>query len=343
MKPIVLIHGYSSESPTSDPTSIGNIYDDLPQRLRAAYNVVEIDLSRYVSLNDSVSVADIARAFNRALLEQHPTLLKDGFHVVIHSTGALVIRTWIRLFSPKPSPVANLVYLAGANFGSGWASIGQGQVARWGRFVFERGAQRGVKVLQALELGSSATLDLHLFFTQDGSRMLENFKVQEFIIIGTQADPGWFEFPIRYAHEDGSDGVVRASAGNLNFNYLTIQPNEGAALLAWPAIHAAVQAASVKGDFLSYYQVTTRSIAGVGPRQPVPFGIPFRCAHSGKDMASSRERSPASRSNGCCGSRLRRRRITTRPGSAPRSPSIARQRKLTSRRRRCGILVSLIS
>lgn len=57
--------------------------------------------------------------------------------------------------------------------------------------------------------------------------MLEDFKVQEFIIIGTQADPGWFTFPIRYAHEDASDGVVRVAAGNLNFNHLVIQPNDG--------------------------------------------------------------------------------------------------------------------
>src|SRR5580765_2681760 len=113
MKPIVLIHGYSSESPTPEPVSIENIYGDLPRRLRESYDVVEVDVSRYISLNDSVSVADIARGFHRALIEQHPQLLQGGFHVVIHSTGALVIRTWIRLFSPKPSPVRNVVYLAG--------------------------------------------------------------------------------------------------------------------------------------------------------------------------------------------------------------------------------------
>ena len=220
MKPIVLIHGYSSESPTPEPTSIANIYGTLPQRLRAGYEVVEVNLSRYVSLNDSVSVADIARGLNRALLEQHQTLLESGFHVVIHSTGALVIRTWIKLFSPKPSPIRNLVYLAGANLGSGWASIGQGQVARWGRFVFERGAQRGLKVLQSLELGASPTIDLHLSFARGDSRMVEDYKVQEFVIVGTQADASWFEFPVRYAHEDGSDGVVRVSASTLNFNHL---------------------------------------------------------------------------------------------------------------------------
>jgi pimeloyl-ACP methyl ester carboxylesterase len=283
MKPIVLIHGYSSESPTADPESIETIYGDLPRRLRESYDVVEVDLSRYVSLNDSVSIADIARALNRALLEQHADLLEGGFHVVIHSTGALVIRTWIRLFSPKPSPIRNLVYLAGANLGSGWASIGQGQVARWGRFVFERGAQRGVKVLQSLELGSSPTIDLHLSFIQPDSRIIEDYKVQEFVIIGTQADPAWFTLPIRYAHEDGSDGVVRVAAGNLNFNHLVITPNESAALLPWPSIQAAVQAAAVKGDFPQYYSLAAQSYAGKD-RPMVPCGIPYRCSHYGEKM-----------------------------------------------------------
>ena len=283
MKPIVLIHGYSSESPSPDPTSIANIYGTLPQRLRASYDVIEVDLSRYVSLNDSVSVADIARGLNRALVEQHPDLLQSGFHVVIHSTGALVIRRWIADFSPKPSPVRNLVYLAGANLGSGWASIGQGQIARWGRFVFERGAQRGVKVLQSLEFGSSATIDLHLSFLRQDSRMVENYKVQEFVIVGTQADAAWFEFPVRYAHEDGSDGVVRVSASNLNFNYLEIGPKKDAAVLPWPAIQTAVQAAAAKADFPEYYEVKSTCYAGKD-RSLVPCGVPYRCAHSGDKM-----------------------------------------------------------
>ena len=283
MKPVVLIHGYSAESPSADPTSIANIYGTLPQRLRGSYDVIEVDLSRYVSLNDSVSVADIARGLNRALLEQHPGLLESGFHVVIHSTGALVIRKWIADFSPKPSPVRNLVYLAGANLGSGWATIGQGQIARWGRFVFERGAQRGVKFLQSLEFGSSSTIDLHLSFMRQDSRMAEAYKVQEYIIVGTQADPSWFEFPIRYAHEDGSDGVVRVSASNLNFNYLEIGPKKDAAVLPWPAIQTAVQAAAAKADFPEYYEVKSTSYAGKN-RLLVPCGIPYRCAHSGDTM-----------------------------------------------------------
>jgi hypothetical protein len=207
-------------------------------------------------------------------------LLESGFNVVIHSTGALVIRTWIKLFSPKPSPIRNLVYLAGANLGSGWASIGQGQVARWGRFVFERGAQRGLKVLQSLELGAAPTIDLHLSFARGDSRMVEDYKVQEFVIVGAQADASWFEFPVRYAHEDGSDGVVRVSAANLNFNHLEIGPKDGAPFLPWAAIKAAVQAAEAKADFPEYYEVKSASFAGKD-RPLVPCGIPYRCAHTG--------------------------------------------------------------
>jgi hypothetical protein len=113
--------------------------------------------------------------------------------------------------------------------------------------------------------------------------MLEDFQVQEFIIIGTQADPGWFTFPIRYAHEDGSDGVVRVAAGNLNFNHLVIEPNDEAALLPWPAIRAAVQAAAAKADFPEYYSLKAQSYAGKD-RPLVPCGIPYRCAHSGDKM-----------------------------------------------------------
>jgi hypothetical protein len=283
MKPIVLIHGYSAESPTDDAASIQGIYGDLPQRLRATYNVIEIDLSRYVSLNDSVTIQDIARALNRALNEQHPNLLQTGLHVVIHSTGALVIRKWIQLFSLKPSPIGNLVYLAGANLGSGWARIGQGQIARWGRFVFERGAQRGVKVLHALEFGSSDTIDMHLGFLRDGTNIIKDYQVQEFIIIGTQADPAWFEFPIRYAHEDGSDGVVRVSSTNLNFNHIVIGPVNGAASLPWPQIQTALQAAAAKSDFPSYYEVKQSSYADKD-RPTTPFGIVYQCAHSGDKM-----------------------------------------------------------
>src|SRR5882724_4424876 len=216
MEPIVLIHGYSAESKGDTPADIASIYGHLPDSLRQMYgaSVVAINLSRYITLEDGMAIDDTSRALDRAFKTDHPKLLAGKFNVLIHSTGALVIRNWIRRFNRRPSPVGNLIYLAGANFGSGWAHIGKGQLAKWGRMVFEDGSERGMQVLDALELGSDWTLDLHLHFIQPGNSMYADYGVRESVIIGTQADVKWFEAPIRYAKEDGSDGVIRASASN---------------------------------------------------------------------------------------------------------------------------------
>ena len=97
MDPILFIHGYSAESSGTDPTSIKGIYGNgttntnLPDDLRSAYKVIELDLSRYISLNDSVTINDISRALDGALRRDYPNLLASGFNVITHSTGALVI------------------------------------------------------------------------------------------------------------------------------------------------------------------------------------------------------------------------------------------------------------
>ena len=216
MEPVVLIHGYGSEHRKgTSPGSVASIYGNLPDWLKRTYGdgaVVEVDVGRYITLDD------ISRGLDQVLRNDFAHLLESGFHVIVHSTGALVVRNWIHKFSPRPSPIRNLIHMAGANFGSGWAHIGKGQLAKWGQEVF-RGAERGVHVLNALELGSSETLDLHLYFLEPGNDLARIYEVFEYVIVGSQASTSWLPIPIRYAKEDGSDGVVRVSAGNLNFNY----------------------------------------------------------------------------------------------------------------------------
>ena len=287
MFPILLIHGYSAESDDTTLDSISKEYGSLVDRLRAKYTspgaVVEIDLSRYISLDDGVTIDDVSRALQNALLRDFPALLHGRFNVIIHSTGALVIRNWLRMFSSKPSPVFNIVYLAGANFGSGWAHIGQGQLAKWGRFVFEHGAARGLKILDSLELGSDATLDLHIGFTKQGNIPSEDYTVQEFIIVGSQAHPSWLEMPIPYAKEDGSDGVVRASGSNLNFNYVRFRPKAFANSLVWKDVLASIAAHDARTEPPgSYYEIAEVSLAGKD-RPYLPFAIPFGCSHTGSD------------------------------------------------------------
>ncbi len=151
MEPILLVHGYSSEGKGK---SAKQIYGNLPKLLKEELKtdkIEELDLSRWISLEDGISINDISFAMDRALKQEYPHLLESGFHIIIHSTGALIVRNWIKEFSPKPSPIKNLIHLAGANFGSGLAHIGKGQLARWGRFIF-MGTEPGIQVLNELNL-----------------------------------------------------------------------------------------------------------------------------------------------------------------------------------------------
>lgn len=289
MKPIVLIHGYSAESKETDPVSIESIYGTLPKDLRTIYsdtNIVKIDLSRWISLDDGLTIDDISRAFDMAIrTEEYSQLLKEGFDVIIHSTGALVIRNWLKKFSPAPSPLGNLIYLAGVNLGSGWAHIGKGQLAKWGRFVFQFGTERGVRMLDALELASEEAIDLHLYFTNPEHYPDKKYKVLEHVIIGSQADVKWFEAPIRYAKEDGSDGVVRVAASNLNFLYCHLRPTKDIRGIAWEDLSTQIDKhLNRKGRRKMYYEVSHTSIPGLNGRAELPFAIPYECAHSGEEM-----------------------------------------------------------
>jgi len=105
------------------------------------------------------------------------------------------------------------------------------------------------------------------------------------VIIGTQADVKWFEIPIRYAKEDGSDGVVRVSSCNVNFNYLRFGPSPAALELDWDeASRQQDRHLDRSGRRKPFYELKELSQPGVNTRLEVPLGIPFRCAHSGPEM-----------------------------------------------------------
>ena len=283
MKPIVLIHGYSSESKGSTAKDIKEIYHSLPNDLRKKFGsdqIEEIDLSRWLSLEDGVTIDDISFALNRALIsDKFRHLLDNGFHVIIHSTGALIIRNWIRKYTtPGACQVERVIYLAGANFGSGWAHIGSAQLSRWGREIL-KDEEAGVKILSALEFGSGWTLDLHRHFMTDKQAMRIDYKVEEFCIIGSQAQERWFPIPVRYAKEDGADGVVRVSGCNLNINYLQLKATDAGKSISWNDLEKAID----KDKPLSYYQFAETWQATESLDSQIPFAIPYDCAHSGAD------------------------------------------------------------
>jgi hypothetical protein len=292
MNPILLIHGYSAESRRSDARSITAIYGRLPAELRRRYGksqVRTLNVARYLSLVDGIKLDDLSRAMDQALRAEMPDLLAGRFDVIIHSTGALVVRNWLRRHSPRPSPVQRLIYLAGANFGSGWAHVGRSQLAKWGRLVFQGGTERGVQVLDALELGASEAIDLNRFFLSPERSLPRRYRVREFCVIGSQVKDSWLPVPVRYAHEDGSDGVVRVAAGNLNWNYAAIVPTARARKLSWTDVRASCEAMALEPEARpvepsQHYRVAEQHLADDESRPPIPFAIPYECAHSGKDM-----------------------------------------------------------
>ena len=287
MEPILLVHGYSSEGVD---IAAKQIYGDLPQQLKKALKtekVQELNLSRWISLENGISIDDVSFAMERALRQEYPHLLEQGFHLIVHSTGALVVRNWIRQHSSKPSPVKNLIYLAGAHFGSGLAHIGKGQLSRWSRFIFT-GTEPGLQILDELEFGSWKTLDLHRHFLTHGQRMRVDYEIQEFCLAGSQVGCGTLKqvlsiIPIRYVKEDSSDNTVRTSAANLNFNYIPVTPTAEAFQLSARQIRTRLQQRE-KDKTLSdkYYAYQIES--STDEDTEIPFALLYKTAHFGNDI-----------------------------------------------------------
>lgn len=288
MRTVLLIHGYSSEGRSTSHSAMEKIYGDLPKRLRnmkGVGNIVELDLCRWISLEDGLTIDDISYAMQRALeSDEFSHLLKrnKGFHAIIHSTGALVVRNWLRNHSERPSPLRHLIHLAGANFGSGLAHIGSGQLARWGREIFD-GREAGIQVLRELEFGCGKTLDMHLQLMQADHHLFDVFKVREFCICGSQVPKSMRNLPIRYVKEDASDCTVRTSASNTNLRYFTVVPQKLAYRLSQKEVRDQFRRRQTGRSLGSLdYMIAGKSIPGAAGRPRVPFGIPFQTTHIGK-------------------------------------------------------------
>lgn len=291
-QPILLLHGYSSESSGTSAAAIRRIYGTLPDELerRLGASVTPLNLSRFVTLEDGVTLDDLARAMDSALREQFPRLVgKPGsLNIVTHSTGALVARSWLLRHSPAPGPCARLVHLAGAFFGSGWAHLGGGQLARWGRLIFQGGTESGVQLLRALELGCPETLDLQLALAEPGKRLWRDLRVREACLAGTQTELAWLPVPIKYIKEDGADGVLRVPAANPNFVRARVTPTRAATELSFAAVQHMNQPGgrAVRSDAApaALLHRLTLNLPGERDRPLVPMTIPFQTAHSGSEM-----------------------------------------------------------
>src|SRR5258708_4701105 len=98
-RPLVLIHGYSAEGTAFDP-----LRDALK---RKGVNATDINICTYVSLNNEITIKDIAEGLDRAL-RNHKVLRDESrdFDAIVHSTGMLVLRSWLTNYGRPWAPTS---------------------------------------------------------------------------------------------------------------------------------------------------------------------------------------------------------------------------------------------
>lgn len=212
---IIFVHGWSVTNTSS--------YGDLPEWLAKQgpqFKIQNVYLGKYISFVDVVTLDDIARAFQQALLDALGPKMNEGFACITHSTGGPVVRLWIKLFHEArlaACPLKHLIMLAPANHGSALAQLGRGIMSRFEKLL--EGVQPGTRVLDWLELGSESSWSLNESWL--GYDCLKA-RLYPFVLTGQSIDRAFYDHLNSYTDEPGSDGVVRASSANMNYGLLRL-------------------------------------------------------------------------------------------------------------------------
>ena len=220
-RPIVLIHGYSAD---------GLDFSPLCQKLTAAgIAAIDLNIGNYVSLNNEITIKDIAEGFDRAI-RNNPRLDADQeFDVIVHSTGMLVIRSWLTNYgaavgsNPRLQRLKHIIGLAPATWGSPQAHKGRTWIGALVKGNKEPGPDflnAGDRVLDGLELGSRFTWDLaHLDLLGKAPYYAAGPDTPYIcVFIGNSHYSGISSV----ANDPGTDGTVRWAGCGLNTRKISI-------------------------------------------------------------------------------------------------------------------------
>ncbi len=239
--PVVIIHGWSDNH-----ASFRKLRDFLAQGLGVPATILK--LGDWISLDDDVGYADIALALERAWHAEGLPTTHRSVDVVVHSTGALVVREWMtRFHAPETVPVHRFLQLAPANFGSHLAHKGRSFI---GRAVkgWKTGFETGTRILRGLELASPYTRQLadRDLFVAPARRWYGAGRILSTVLIGNKGYTGIQAI----ANEDGSDGTVRIGTANMHAAQARIvfPPGPVAPQVQFRNIAGAVGFAIVDGD-----------------------------------------------------------------------------------------------
>jgi len=226
--PLVLVHGYASS---------GEAFSKWKAALVGAdRKVEEISVGNYVTLNNEITVDDIANGFQHSL--HLKGIDKGPFDAIVHSTGMLVMRSWLTATNvpSRRGLLKHLVALAPATFGSPIAAKGRSLLGR----IFMGSKQLGPDflnsgnlVLSNLELASEYTWDLaHKDLIDTKLYGPDNDTPYVFVFDGTN-DYGWLAEIFLPEDQKGSDGVVRWSGVALNARKITLNLGLPQAAVTW--------------------------------------------------------------------------------------------------------------
>ncbi|MGH9572245.1 MAG: esterase/lipase family protein [Candidatus Acidiferrales bacterium] len=220
-RPIVLIHGYSAG---------GLDFEPLCKELTSA-GVLPIDLNigNYVSLNNEITIKDIAEGFDRALRNNPRLNQEQEFDAIVHSTGMLVIRSWLTNYGAavthnlRLKRLKHLIGLAPATWGSPQAHKGRtwiGALVKGNREPGPDFLNAGDEVLDGLELGSRFTWDLaHLDLLGSVPYYGQGPDTPYVcVFIGNSPYTGISSV----ANDPGTDGTVRWAGCGLNTRKISI-------------------------------------------------------------------------------------------------------------------------
>jgi len=155
--PVLILHGWSDNHKSFVPLRNWLIAQ--------GRRTEDVFLGNYESMEDHVTFDDLADGLQTRLdaLKRKGTITLAPFSmdVIVHSTGGPVIRHWLAHHvrtvcggDRAQSPIARLIMLAPANFGSRLAAQGKTALAKVFRGGVSHGFMTGRRILEGLELGS---------------------------------------------------------------------------------------------------------------------------------------------------------------------------------------------